>query len=343
MSEIGDIFESFVVNLPSKEERAAKRQAGYDWTKSNLVRANAIQARKPGKEAVRFNLLSIESWLAVANLAGVPYIRAHMLDAFPSERFWEALDNEPEASAAFDTFHDRVVSLLQDTEMLRMEHVTPAEVKSVMSQGQAMTQGLFEDIEGKRIFFLFEDRFLSTFRDTGEDMVRAYARPIETPRKIAGSFRGEEGSWPAEFRVFVENGKIVGISNYYVQVAMDPEEYAPLAKAAVDHAQRILNTMEEFRIGVGSYALCPDMPEDGAELSDRPSWMPATWGHQDFTMDFMVLADGTVTFLEGGPAGMAAADPCCFFQEDREVGEDFLHGVVFSQTGPVMPLAELTA
>lgn len=51
-------------------------------------------------------------------------------------------------------------------------------------------------------------------------------------------------------------------------------------------------------------------------------------------MDFMVLADGTVTFLEGGPAGMAAADPCCFFQEGRKFG----HSVAFSKVGKVKPL-----
>jgi hypothetical protein len=336
-----DFFADFEVNIPSEEELRAERNAAYAWTRERLIDPADILTRAPGADAAQLNLLSLPAWLAVAQRAGINHIPARLLADLDAETYIEVFD-APEGAAAdaYSTFHNQILNDLAEDEMVRMEQVAPRDIKGLMSQGLSMSSGLIDMYDGGRYLDLHEDRFYVTFKDLGADRVRAYARPIVTPAMIDGCFRGENGRWPAEFRVYVESGRVVGISNYYPQVTMDPDQFREAARDAYAAAQAMLNTMNTLHLGVGGHSLCPDRgPKDVMEQT--PDWMPNIWGPQSFTLDFMVLDTGEITFLEGGPAGLSSAHPCCFFQEGREVEPDYLHGVAWSDTDPITPLSDL--
>ncbi len=335
------IFFDFDISIPSPEERRAKRDAIYGWTRDRLIDPADILTRSPGAPAAQMNLNSLPAWLAVAQRAGIDAIPARLLADLDAEIYVASFDEREGPNAeAYSAFHACVLRDLADGEMVRMEQVAPREIKDLMGRGAPMTSGLFELADNGGLYLdLHEDRFYTTFKDLGDDRVRAYARPIVTPATIEGVHRGKKGRWPAEFRVFVESGQVVGISNYFPQVAMDPATFADPMRQACAMAQTMLDTMAALHLGIGNHALCPDRGPDDA-MEQTPDWMPDTWGRQDFTLDFMLLDDGRVVFLEGGPAGMHAAHPCCFLQDGRAPEPDFLHGVAWSDHTPI---AELTA
>lgn len=325
-------------NIPSEEEMRAKREAGYAWTRT-LLDPEDVADRDATSAPARVNPLSLPAWLAVAEAAGVPHIPARPLAECCAEEFRDSLDNRNDATA-YDDLQSAMLDGLKPGEMIRMEQVAPRDIKATLSEGGAMITGAV-DISGTGELYvdLYEDRYLSTFLDLGADRVRAFARPIVTPAMICGTFDGAKGEWPAEFRVFVENGRLVGLSNYYPQVVMDPALFAAQISDVLRHAQSMLDAMTARRLGVGNHSLAPDTditPEG------RPDWVPAHWDRQDFTLDFMILEDMSVTFLEGGPAGMRAAHPCCFLQDGRPMGPEFLHGAAFSTTDPILPLDRFT-
>lgn len=332
----------FDAQVPSQEEISAKRQAAYDWTHNNLIDPSDISSRTTGAVPARMNCLSLPAWIAVAKRAQINTIPAWPIASLDAKVFFESFDDPNSPSAAeYDRFQDKVIHSLEEGEMVRMEQVSPTEVKFLMSSGKPMTSGLFRLEDDNRLCLdLHDERFYSTFSDLGDDKLRAYARPIIKPLLIDGHFRGEAGRWPAEFRVFVESGRIVGISNYYPQVAMDQDRFLEPMRQVREDAQAILDTMAVFRLGVGNHVLCPDRGPDDC-MEQTPDWMPDTWGRQNFTLDFVLEESGHIFFLEGGPAGLTSAHPCCFLQEGREIEPDFLHGVAWSDHTPITALDAL--
>jgi hypothetical protein len=335
-------FIDFDFKLPSKEEIEAKRQSAYDWTRRNLIDPAEISLRTPDDQPTRMNLLSLPAWLAVAQRAWINKIPAWPLASLDARIYYDVFDDPNGPSKdQYDHFQYLIKHFLKRNQMVRMEQVAPREIKALMSEGQPMSSGLYELADDGGLYLdLHEDRFYTTFGDLGDDKVRAFSRPILKPRLIEGEFRDKAGSWPAEFRVFVESGRIVGISNYYPQVAMDPERFAAPMREVRDAAQAILDTMAELHLGVGNHALCSDR-NPGGVMEDTPDWMSHTWGRQDFTLDFILSESNTIFFLEGGPAGMTSAHPCCFLQDGREIEPDFLHGVAWSDHTPITALDAL--
>jgi hypothetical protein len=341
-----DFLVGMEFEVPSEEEMRAERQARYDWTAQNTIREEHIPGRTVSSDPARLNCLSLPAWLEIARAAAIPFIPARPLASFDAEAFYDTFDHH-DIDNGYNEFHATIVNDLDDDEMVRMEQVAPREVKSVMSEGSAMTSGLFELADGSGLYLdLHEDRFYTTFGDLGATQVRAFARPIVEPRMIAGSWNDQPGEWPAEFRVFIEGSKIVGISNYYPQVAMDPDHYGGAVRETLRMAQKMLDAMDAMRLGVGNHSCAPDLntftDPQGVIKRVRASagWRPDHWGEQDFTLDFMQLKGGSMIFLEGGPAGMKAAHPCCFLQEGRPVDDNFLRGVAFSTTEPVHDLPD---
>lgn len=344
-------MDAMFANMPSEEEMDRARAGRIKWSQDNLTLEDGVRDHD-GASPIRFNVLSLPAWLALADRAGVPLIPARPLAEMGADDFMQLGEQTPEAKAAeavYEAFEMQILSGLQDGEMIRMEQVAPAEIKHLMSTGDDLGDGTFHsDHFGRNILMLHEDRYCSTLSDLATGRVRAFARPVMTPAKVAGSYDGAAGAWPAEFRVFVEDGRVVGVSNYYVQVALDPDTWTDAMRESVHLAQQMIDTMAELRIGVGNFGLAPDAytqarRRHGAAVRKdaAPAWADAAWGRQDFTLDFMALETGDVVFLEGGPAGLLAAHPCCFAQDGREMAADYLHGAVFSATGPIMPLADL--
>lgn len=87
-----------------------------------------------------------------------------------------------------------------------------------------------------------------------------------------------ESGWPVEFRVFVEDSRVIGVSNYYPQRDL-PESFVPVAQAAMDMT------------------------------------LPLTEKASAFTADWLLrLSDAKLVYLEGGPPHRTdgGAHMCCF-------------------------------
>lgn len=124
----------------------------------------------------------------------------------------------------------------------------------------------------------------------------------EDPHRADSPFAGK-GLWPAEYRVFIRNGEIAGVSAYYPWASKATREDARSALAARDLAARMLAEMK----AIGAIPRYMDLEfgrraaaaHGEAELSARleERW-PADGIH--CTLDFLETKDGLV-LLEGGP------------------------------------------
>jgi len=107
--------------------------------------------------------------------------------------------------------------------------------------------------------------------------------------------------YPVEYRVFVRDNEIIGISNYYPQRALPHDARTDADLTAVRNMTSALIREQKLPL---------NMPEcDGLLDLSR----------NHFSADFARLPSGAVLFLEGGPPNTPrwGAHPCCF--EGREI------------------------
>jgi hypothetical protein len=197
-----------------------------------------------------------------------------------------------------------------------------------MSEGLEMTSGVETFLDGEKGIYLYEDRFYETLLDLAEENIRAYARPIMASNPIAGEVNGEKRNWDTEFRVYIQDGEVVGVSNYYPQVEMTPKAHAAPMLEAVDMARHMIGFMKKHDI-----------------LCDNPKYQAE--GQIRCTLDFFQTKDGEMLLLEGGPEGLFGAHPCCFLGENhrpkvqRDNPSEILHGATFSTEDAIITLDEL--
>lgn len=333
MSEIDEMMD----------QMDAEYAAGRAWTRERLIDPADIAARAPGAVPAQFNCLSLPAWLEIAKRANIAYIPARPLAEMDVDAFIQASDDqESEEGRLYHEFHKQIVRDLKDGEMIRMEQVAPIEIKSELSAGRDMNSGLFDTPDGNRLLDLHEDRYYMTLKDLGADKLRAFARPIIQPMMFPATDSSiDDGLWPVEFRVFIQNGEITGVSNYYPQIELDNYHFNKAVRSIIKASQAMIDTMNQLKLAIGNHAHCADRVATD-NTPQRPDWMTSDWGDQDFTLDFMLLEKNfDVIFLEGGPAGLKAAHPCCFLQEGRPMDENFLTGVAWSATQPIIQFSEM--
>ena len=157
-----------------------------------------------------------------------------------------------------------------------------------------------------------------------------YARPWVRPARFveaddphrAGSPFAGKGFWPIELRAFVQGGKVIGVSNYYPQIAMDVDpDNARLMLEARDKAQALADAARELK-------LWPRYMDIEFARKMKPEVAPAglldslerDFGRDDvaFTCDFLEVeneaGERRLVLLEAGPAAspMGGGHPCCF-------------------------------
>ncbi|QAY80258.1 hypothetical protein [Sphingosinicella sp. BN140058] len=158
----------------------------------------------------------------------------------------------------------------------------------------------------------------------GPGFLAFLARPwIEASRYIEAPDPHREGSpfagkgiWPAEWRAFVENGEVIGVSSYYGWTDAASPETARTALAVRALAQRIVDEALRQR----AFPRYPDI-----ELVRSAPWVLAkeelnhkinvVFGRESVscTLDFLETAAGPV-LLEGGPPAspIGGGHPCAF-------------------------------
>lgn len=134
----------------------------------------------------------------------------------------------------------------------------------------------------------------------------------EDPHRHGTAFAGR-GAWPCEWRAFIVDGIVVGVSNYYGWLGEATPADATMALAVRELAQRMATHMVENGLlpRFMDTEFARRRPDFAAKLADFGRDQVAC------TLDFIETDDGLL-FLEGGPAHSAfGGGHCCAFAGTR--------------------------
>lgn len=178
-----------------------------------------------------------------------------------------------------------------------------------------------------------DKRLTETFACGHKDRLHYLARPwVKAARRAEGPdphrhgtpFAGK-GSWPCEWRVFVENGRVTGVASYYGWIG----EATPLNAARALEAAELAQKMIDTAAALGLSARFMDL--ELARMKFEEAKQSGAAIHADYreiferfprdglhcTLDF-IEAEGengpVLTFLEGGPphSPLGGGHPCAF-------------------------------
>lgn len=154
--------------------------------------------------------------------------------------------------------------------------------------------------------------------------------PLREDTPFAG-----KGMWPAEWRVFVENSVVIGVSSYYSWAGgTDPVDAAAALEAA-DMARRIVAAAAE----IGAWPSWMNMEALRLNQGDQARAVTSRFPREavSCSLDFMETDAGMV-LLEGGPphTPMGGGHPCGFAGMARPQGVALrpLDGVSMMKPGP---------
>lgn len=261
-----------------------------------------------------FSAVSLEAWLSHADAAGVPAVPAQVIGRFPFEQWLRAAggpSGDPEAADRLAASLVDIVGRRRPGHILRWDPCAPEGIKHAMGLGR---RDLPEDRD--------LDLYLEDCRafDILMEYPGAEVPILERPWIPARGWNG----YPVEFRVMIQEGQAVAVSNYYVQRAL-PESPEVLAWAALclQHARTLVAHIQ-------AQGLFPWM----AMLTNTPE-QEAIQGRFEATLDFLVTEAGDVCFLEAGPGVGWGAHPCCFYDGGTVHP---IKGLRLSAEGPTLPL-----
>lgn len=230
-----------------------------------------------------FYPVDLGEWLELCARAGVPAVPAVEIARAPTLMI-EDIETVPMPAPVVD-FWNKIVwtqGTMNHGYMLRWSCGSMSVVKERLSVG---LPGWHSDLMS-----LSPDDFRASqlIEDFNRQTIAAYLRPWL-------AFDMHEG-WPIEYRAYVRDDEIIGISNYYPQRPLPDNE----ATAADLKTVRLLT---ERLIAVQTLpTYCPWVARD-FDMSKN-----------QFTADFARLPSGAILFLEGGPPHGKSwgAHQCCF-------------------------------
>lgn len=252
------------------------------------------QLRRDGRERraalraqVGFRPVSLGDWLDLCGEAAVPYVPAGLVGEVMVEAVLDFDNPRGEAAGEFWRDVEKRMKLLGPGWMVRWDNCSLMDVKYELGSGNPDWQPSFA------MLFADDMRGFDMVASFPSDRIRAWARPWVRFARDAG--------FPIEYRVFVENNRVIGVSSYYPQRPLEPTPaVAEDLRRIEDYASRLIAAQTDILV-------CP-------EISTTHDLTKNHW-----TADFGRLEDGAVLFLEGGPPNTPrwGAHPCCF--EGREI------------------------
>jgi hypothetical protein len=275
--------------LPSREEIAERvEQSRSHWRDLR----NSIDLENT------FCPVDLGDWIELCQKAHVPYIAAEKIAEVACEdvvRFDEPGDHQERTKPFWDAvnaYKDSALASAKDGhafEMLRWSCCAPMDVKYRLGKGSPEWH---EDLIN--LFMIDDPRAFDIIYEFPKPTVSAYARPWV-------SLMIHE-KYPVEFRVFVENNEIIGISSYY------PQRPLPVT----DFEVRTLRYVEEVARQAHNLILSQKKPLNCPEL--RRAAPHLLLNKNSWTADFAVDEYENILFLEGGPPHTQTfgAHPCCF-------------------------------
>lgn len=196
-----------------------------------------------------------------------------------------------------------------------------------IAQGVSLGAGWFQ--AGNHRLIDFADRRFVEMAAGGHKPVTHYlARPWHKPGRFhqgedlhrANSPLAGPGKWPAEWRVFIRNGEVTGVTNYYgwtgegatPQNCWNAIEAASLGQKIADRTTEMGLVARNMRTEVlrGRAADVPAVAEAFASID--PNGLHCS-------LDFLEGEDGLI-LLEGGPGHLpgGGAHPCAFAGQGRD-------------------------
>lgn len=257
--------------------------------------AEAQRARREYRDSVdaekTFCTVDIGDWLALCKDADVPFIPATPIAEADCEdlSMFDQPGDHQERLAKFWASVDKVrkPSLEQGLhEMLRWSCCAGSDVKYHLGCGRPGWNREFMET-----FDICDPRAYDLVHDFPKKTIQAWLRPWQ---KLLC-----HNDYPVEFRAFVENNNITGISSYYPQRAL------PLSASIITYISEITNFTKRMVAYQPKPLNCPELRNCAPNIDLRlNSW----------TADFAVSEDESVLFLEGGPPHTPTfgAHSCCF-------------------------------
>ena len=233
-------------------------------------------------ETFNFCPVSLTDWLELCRKAGVPHVPAENIATIQSHD-WLSFDTPGEHQDRLAQVRQEIAEKLKPDHMLRYDFCAPLETKMRLANGKPafhpdMTEFILDDPRAFDILFEFPRESI----------------PIHQRPWIRAQI---QDSYPVEYRVFVREGKIQGISNYYPQRPLERND------DQIGRAKELTQTLID---SVSPPFLWPNSPMN--------RWVFTEYDQNGvhFTADFIVTESGDMLLLEGGPPHEMGAHPCCF-------------------------------
>lgn len=212
------------------------------------------------------NVISLGDWLKACASRNLPHVPASLVGEVSQDAVFQALDgiDSEEIRTLFASLQTVQKAPGPEKRMLRWDCCAPGSLKSALARGRPQWNPEFHQI------FLDDPRFLSLLFEFPDPRIRLWSRPWVEAEQVA--------SYPVEFRVFVQDHRIRGVSSYYPQRPLPESPYRDIAQECAIRTEALLGA--------------------------APS----------FTADWIRTTTGELLFLEGGPPHQpgAGAHPCCF-------------------------------
>jgi hypothetical protein len=215
-----------------------------------------------------FNYVSLLAWLDLCGVKNIPAIEGNKIDSVETRLLMQSLDGvfDPQVKQFFRNSN----KYLQENphNMLRWDCCASYSIKYAMSE-----KGIINDTD--KALELDDPRFIDILYLWRDSTISIVGRPWI----IAEYFEG----WPVEFRTYVQDKKVIGVSNYYPQRNLS-DKYKSLAEKCIELTEKL----------------------------DYPAI--------SFTADWLVTPFKEILFLEGGPpfTPWGGAHPCCFKPSEIE-------------------------
>lgn len=304
-------------------------QIEHDRRQRTVVQLQLAQAQRPDMKL--FAAVSLAGWCEQAQAAGIATVPAEVVCRMPVGvilRFEEPAEGDQVHWKALSEARAR----LREGEMLRWDCCASLDLKSVMAKGGqkvhreylAQPDSLNPAIPVWRSLQSVDDpRFIDITFEYPGDEIAVLKRPWIEARR--------EGSHPVEYRVFVENGEVKGVANYYLQRGLDLDDCVRgEVTQAIAHTRTLLQHMQAAQ--TLPFNLHADRQRNGFDPDSISC-----------TIDFLVNTEGDVLFLEAGPPFGLGAHPCAFVANEHDVaGRKVIQveGVCLAEGAAPLPLTD---
>ena len=244
-----------------------------------LARAEA-ESPRPEDGAGRFCPISLGDWLALCRKADVPHV--------PATRICDLIREDCLSFDVPGDHQERLRAAFQEMEkarlpghMMRFDYCASLEVKISLSDGEWECRPEFCRLE------LDDPRAFDILFEYPRPTAPVWLRPWENTLIVDG--------YPVEYRAFVRDGEVLGISSYY------PQRPLPELPEFLEHIQAVRDRTERLIQAVRT----------PFQWHLKPNMRGLDRNGVHFTADFIATAEG-ILFLEGGAPHELGAPPCCF-------------------------------